>query len=71
MSFNKYLTKLRIDKAKDLLENTDYKVYEVASMVGYNDPNYFHVKFTETEKITPAKYREMKTGERMARKEKS
>lgn len=63
MSFNKYLTKIRIEKAKELLQKTDYKVYEIARMVGYNDPNYFHVKFTEMEKITPAKYREKKSKE--------
>ena len=69
MSFNKYLTKLRIEKAKELLKNTDCKVYEIAQMVGYSDSNYFHVKFTDVEKITPAKYREMVTNKHAENKE--
>lgn len=65
VSFNKYLTSVRINKAKELLSKSDYKVYEIAHMVGYNDPNYFHVKFIETENLTPAKYRELNFGKKI------
>lgn len=59
MSFNNYLLQIRIEKAKELLKNSDYKIYEVAYAVGFSDPNYFTVKFLSAEKITPAKYREL------------
>ncbi len=58
MSFNAYLLNKRIEKAKGLLINTDYKIYEIAHKIGFTDANYFSAKFTELEKITPAKFRE-------------
>lgn len=60
VSFNTYLTNIRIEKAKELLTNTNYKIYEIAHMVGFIDPNYFSVKFAEKEKITSAQFRRQK-----------
>ena len=58
MSFNKYLMNIRIEKAKELLKNSDDKIYEIAYAVGFSDPNYFTVKFMSIENTTPVKYRE-------------
>lgn len=58
MSFNNYLMNIRIEKAKELLKNSDDKIYEIAYAVGFSDPNYFTVKFMSVENTTPAKYRE-------------
>ena len=55
--FNEYLTNLRIDKSKILLKKTTRKVYEIASEIGFNDPNYFIAKFLKSEGITPSQYR--------------
>jgi two-component system response regulator YesN len=52
-----YLTQIRIDKAKELLENTDLKVYEVCQMVGYTDTQHFARMF---EKLTGCKPREFR-----------
>lgn len=41
ITFSSYLNKVRIDKAKELLLESDYKIYEIACMVGYNDVQYF------------------------------
>lgn len=41
MTFVEYLTQLRIKKAKELLMEGDYTISEIASLVGYQDPNYF------------------------------
>ncbi|MDD3251458.1 MAG: response regulator [Lachnospiraceae bacterium] len=41
VNFNEYLGRLRIEKAKELLGSTNYRVYEVCSMVGYSDKKYF------------------------------
>lgn len=56
--FNTYLLKIRIEKSKELLKNSNLKIYEIAQKVGFNDPNYFSVKFAELENVTPAAYRE-------------
>ncbi|WP_028611686.1 helix-turn-helix domain-containing protein [Paenibacillus harenae] len=54
-----YLTKMRLEKAKCLLETTDYKVFEIALMVGYQNENSFIRAFRNYTKITPGKYREL------------
>ncbi|MCL2486142.1 MAG: response regulator [Oscillospiraceae bacterium] len=52
-----YLTKLRIDKAKDFLESTDLKSYEIAYKVGYDNPSYFAKLFKKYVGKTPNEYR--------------
>ena len=47
MTFSNYLKKIRIEKAKDLILNTDMKIYEVACSVGYPDQKYFSKVFKE------------------------
>lgn len=56
MSYVKYLTKLRIDKAKSLLKE-GYKVYEVSEMVGYNNYRYFSDIFKKYTGQTPNTYK--------------
>ena len=58
MSFNAYLLDIRIEASKELLKNSNGKIYEIAHEVGFNDPNYFCVKFAERVKMPPAAYRE-------------
>ncbi len=58
--FNEYLTNLRIEKSKVLLNKTNKKVYEIASEIGFSDPNYFIAKFLKFEGITPSQYRKNK-----------
>lgn len=36
-----YLTDIRVEKAVQLLEHSNYKIYEIAEMVGYNSSQYF------------------------------
>lgn len=56
-TFNKSLVKLRIDKASELLINTQLKVYEVAHMVGYSDVYYFSHSFKKQKGVTPKEFR--------------
>lgn len=58
MSFVPYLKKVRIDKAKDLLEQTNRKVYEIADQVGFENVKQFNRVFRELEGISPMEYRE-------------
>lgn len=55
MSYVKFLTKLRMDKAKGLLKK-GYKVYEVSEMVGYNNYRYFTDIFKKYTGETPKNY---------------
>lgn len=57
--FNTYLDKVRIDKAKELLEQ-GMKVYEVAERVGYMNPDYFNMKFRKYVGVSPTSYRKGK-----------
>ncbi|AFH59379.1 response regulator transcription factor [Paenibacillus caseinilyticus] len=56
-TFTNYVTKVRMEKAKLLLSNTDMKIFEVAAAVGYDDPNYFTNVFRTTQKISPTEFR--------------
>lgn len=56
-SFIEYLTKYRLEKAKELLKYTGLKTYEVAEKVGYLDPQYFSTLFKKQFQQTPSEYR--------------
>lgn len=55
--FVEYLTKIRMDKAKELLTTTEYSMKEICSMVGYADPNYFSRSFKKNVGVTPTEYK--------------
>lgn len=62
-NFNNYLDRIRITEAKRLLALDEYKVYEVAEMVGYTNINYFHNKFKKYVGVSPLSYkRQSKNG---------
>ena len=52
-----FLTKIRINKAKELLEKTDLKIYEICEMVGYSDTNYFSKLFEKFAGVRPSEYK--------------
>jgi two-component system, response regulator YesN len=52
-----YIQKLRMQEAKKLLVNTNYKVYKVAELIGYSDYKYFSVQFKKYVALTPKEYR--------------
>lgn len=56
-NFNNYLDSIRIAEAKRLLAKNEYKVYEVAEMVGYTNINYFHNKFKKYVGVSPLSYK--------------
>lgn len=56
-SFRDYLTKYRIECAKQMLINTDKRISDIAEEVGYKDTDYFLKKFIEANGCTPSKYR--------------
>lgn len=44
-TFTEVLIRTRMEKAKELLENTTMKNYEIAEKVGFADPHYFGISF--------------------------
>ncbi|BFT74437.1 response regulator [Paenibacillus sp. P36] len=52
-----FLTQIRINKAKELLQNTDLKVYEICQMVGYSDTQHFARLFEKLAGCKPREYR--------------
>lgn len=62
-TFVEALTRVRMEKAKNLLETTNMKSYEVALTVGYNDPHYFSSIFKKHMGMTPTEYvKQLKQG---------
>jgi len=57
ISFQQYLLKIRMERAKELLLNTDKKVYEIAAEVGYREMDWFYKKFREYEGKSPTEFR--------------
>ena len=57
MSIREYLTKLRINDAKHLLEYSDLTVTEIAFTVGFGSSNYFTNVFKKELGIAPGAYR--------------
>ena len=57
LSFVEYVTKKRMEKAKQLLRRTDKKAGEIAGEVGYKDPRYFSFVFKKKMGCTPSQYR--------------
>jgi YesN/AraC family two-component response regulator len=45
-----------MDKALELLENTNCYVYEIANKVGFSDNTYFYKLFKEKYGVTPREY---------------
>lgn len=56
-TFSSYLTALRMQKAKELLKTTSFKVYEISEMVGYHNVEHFNRMFKKVNGITPALFR--------------
>lgn len=56
MTFTRYLTKIRMDHAKDLLRK-GYKVGEVSDMVGYSNYRYFSSVFRKEFNMTPQEFK--------------
>ena len=53
-----YQTRLRIERAKDLLRNTSLRVSEIAAQIGYQNPMYFSSTFKKHTGMTPLEYRD-------------
>ncbi len=57
VNFSLFLNNYRLDRAEELLKNTDKKLYEIAEETGFSSLSYFSRKFKEKFGITPFEYK--------------
>lgn len=62
INFIDYLTRVRMDAAKQLLRETTMKINDVAAAVGYQH-SYFNRIFKKQEGVTPSQYRDQWFGQ--------
>jgi len=55
-----YLVRLRIQKAMELLRNTNFSITEIAMEVGFSDSNYFTRQFRRATGVPPRTFRASK-----------
>lgn len=59
INFSDYIASLRIQRAKELLNDDSLSIQEIAEIVGYDDYFYFTKVFKKVEGISPSKYRKL------------
>lgn len=57
LNLSKYIQKIRMEKAIELLESTNLSINQIASQVGYHNIGFFYKKFKEHFHTTPNKLR--------------
>lgn len=56
-TFVEYITRKRMEKAKELLKTSNMKVFEISQVIGYEDPHYFSYNFRKQTGMTPTEFR--------------
>jgi len=56
-SYIDFITKIRIEKAKEYLKQTNMRISDIGASVGYPNAHYFSTLFKKNTGITPAEYR--------------
>ncbi|MDF2648950.1 MAG: response regulator, partial [Paenibacillus sp.] len=57
-----YITHTRMKKARELMKDPSFKIYEISEMVGYGDSNHFSKIFKRVEGVYPTEFRKMFLG---------
>ena len=57
-TLSSYIEQLRIEKARDMIKNTDMKIWDIAEAVGYTSDTSFRRAFKRITGVTPGEYRE-------------
>lgn len=66
VNFTDYVNKVRLEKAKELLLNTNLKSYEIADRVGFADDSYFSRTFMKHVGVRPNGFRRLWVHDRIA-----
>ena len=57
-TINDYITRIRIEKAIEMLKDPGIKLYDICYAVGYSDPSYFSKVFKKYTGLSPKQYKE-------------
>jgi AraC-like DNA-binding protein len=57
INFNQYRLQLKMERAKEYLENTDHRIKQIAYEIGYENSESFVRIFKKRTGITPSQYR--------------
>lgn len=57
VSFTNYLISLRIRKSKELIRNSNLKIYEIATRSGYDTAAYYSTAFKKETGMSPSEYK--------------
>ncbi len=60
-TFVEYLTRIRIERSKELLQNTNKNITEISYEVGFGNPNYFSSTFKKVSGVSAKEFRRDKT----------
>ena len=60
-TFSNFLARLRIEKAKELMDHTDMKMYEICEHVGYHNVENFNRTFKKLCDMSPSAYKKSKS----------
>lgn len=58
VGIHEYVQKVRMDKAKQLLDDPSLKIQDISAMLGYKDKNYFSKAFRNYYSVSPTEYRD-------------
>lgn len=58
MTYSSYVTKIRMEKAKSLLHESNKKIYEISEIVGYTSAEHFTRVFKKYTGSSPLQYRQ-------------
>lgn len=56
MTINRYIKQYRLEKAKELLDTTQFGIAKIAAAVGFQNTNYFSKCFKKNYGISPSDY---------------
>ncbi|WP_229750519.1 response regulator [Paenibacillus nasutitermitis] len=62
INLNAYIQETRLGKAAELLRESEYKIYEISKMSGYDYPPYFTKIFRKSLGMSPQQYRDFHAG---------
>lgn len=57
MSYGEYLNNMRVQRAKELLTQTELSVSEICLLSGFSNSSYFYILFKKFAGSTPAEFR--------------
>ncbi|SEC75164.1 response regulator [Paenibacillus sp. GP183] len=50
-------TRIRFERARELLANTSLKMHDIAASIGFSDANYFSIAFKKHQGVSPSEFR--------------